>query len=100
MALELWDGGAIDGWNLLQAGDWTYSLDNTCDTASGLASMRPTIATEDLDAESDEREPFLPYASIIFTDNSPPAANGANGAGCQLTSTLTGPDDMPVRQRC
>ena len=100
MALELWDGGAIDGWNLLQAGAWTYSLNNTCDTAPALSSLQPSTVTEDLGAESDERGTFLPYKPIVFTDRMPPTANGANGVGCQLTYTLTGPDDMPVRQRC
>lgn len=95
--MDAWQDGAVDGWDGFQAGDFAYTLANSCDPISTTLGLTPQAVSEDLGAESDEQDTFLPYTPIVFADFAPTAAAGADGSGCMLTYSLDGPGGDFVR---
>eukprot|EP00892_Ulva_mutabilis_P004728 jgi/Ulvmu1/2627/UM014_0079.1 len=80
VAVDAWNGGAVDNFNAASANDWTYSLADTCGNASlNEAQLPQSEAAEDLLFEEDERGEFGSYPRVSYYEDAPDPVTPESG---------------------
>lgn len=71
VAVDAWNGGAVDNFNAASNNDWTYSLSSTCNAALNNVALPRSESQEDLMFELDERDTFGAYPRVTFYEDAP-----------------------------
>lgn len=70
VAVDAWNGGAVDNFNMASNNDWTYSLSSVCASLDNVG-LPQSDAAEDLRAEVDERGTFGEYPRVTYFEDAP-----------------------------
>lgn len=84
VAVDAWNGGAVDDFNALTSDDWTYSLSSTCSVLDDVPLLKSQVP-EDLMSELDERGTFGAYPRVTFYEDSPTAVMPTTGCNFNFT---------------
>lgn len=85
VAVDAWNGGAVDGFNMASNNDWTYTLSNQC--GGGGLNAVPLLqseAPEDLLLEADERGTFGSYARVSYYEDTPNAVQASTSCNFEF----------------
>lgn len=103
VAVDAWNGGAVDNFNMATNSDWTYSLSSTCSAALNGVALMKSEAQEDLKFEVDERGTFGSYPRVTFYEDSPntvlPSSNCNFNFAISFQNTQVGTVSVPAITR-
>lgn len=83
LAVNAWNGGAVDNFSASSNANWTYSFTNACDGGglNGVQLPRSEVA-ENLLSEDTEREQFGSYPRVTYHKDTPNTVQAR--AGCNF----------------